>query len=569
MKHILQFLASIVLYLCLSITASAQLINPTIVDIQNVELDSGQAKMLLKVSIDEGWYAYAPDPGDTGVPFEITFDDNVVESAQIEWPEAEVYAESIGEDVYNTNIYRDQLLLPVVLTLKEGVGDLMTDIELSYGVCREVCLPVNTIHTVKMQDGFADKALLDNYFSDMEPAFDLWMIAIFAFLGGMILNLMPCVLPVLSIKLMNVIKYAGYTKFEARKHLLITSLGIVVSFLLLAFITIFIRNLGLQFGWGFHFQEPIFLVFLCVVLWVFALNLWGEFEIMLPAGLADRIQFSSHSYQSSFYAGAFATLLATPCTAPFITTSVAFALSRSHIEIIAVYALMGLGMAFPYYAIAASKRALHLIPKPGKWMNNLKKLFAVMILCTLGWLVYVLSFQISGKSIAILVGCLVLVKFALTGWKRMTRQRVLFLIMAAVIAVVLPMLMNDKDDNKKLFIESSWEEFSEEALRQYIEDGNVVFVDVTAEWCLICKTNKFFVLDHMDFINHLKARDVILMRADFTNRSPEIAKFLEKNGRYGIPFNAVYSTKFPEGIPLSEILKRQDVYDAIERAGAD
>jgi suppressor for copper-sensitivity B len=307
-------------------------------------------------------------------------------------------------------------------------------------------------------------------------------------------------------------------------------------------------------------------MFLSVVLWIFALNLWGEFEIMLPARIADKVQFSSHSLQSSFYAGAFATLLATPCTAPFITTSVAFAISRTYVEILGVYAVMGLGMAFPYYAIAASKNALKLIPKPGAWMSKLKKLFAVMILCTLGWLVYVLSFQVSGKSIAILVGGLVLVKFALTGFKRLTRKRILFLLMAAVIAVVLPMLMNEKDISKQMLINSSWEEFNEERLNEYVAQDRIVFIDVTAEWCLICKTNKFFVLDQEDFINHLKARDVVMMRADFTNRSPVISKFLEKNGRFGIPFNSVYSKKHPEGIHLPELLSRDDVYDAIEKA---
>jgi len=546
--------------------AHAQFSNPTKVEFKNVEFNDGEAKILLKMKVDKGWYAYAPDPGDTGVPFEIRIDDGAIESYSIDWPKPEIHAEIIGDETYNTNIYEETIVIPLTLKIKENIKNLKVDIELSYGVCKDICLPVNTIHTIEIEGGFLDKALKDNYFAAIEPAFSMWMIVVFAFLGGMILNLMPCVLPVLSIKVLNVIKYAGYTGNEARKHLLATSLGIVVSFILLALLTILLRNLGFQFGWGFHFQEPIFLMFLAVILWVFALNLWGEFEIMLPAGLADKIQFSSHSLQSSFYAGAFATLLATPCTAPFITTSVAFAISRTYVEIITVYAVMGMGMAFPYYAIAASKHALKLIPKPGAWMNKVKKLFAVMILVTLGWIIYVLSFQVTDKSIAILVGGLVLVKFALTGWKKLTRKRALFLIMAAVIAVVLPMLMNEKDDNKQDYIDASWEEFSEEKLNQHIKDAEVIFVDVTAEWCLICKTNKFFVLDQMDFIDHLKAKDVVLMRADFTNRSPEIAKFLEKNNRYGIPFNAVYSKKKPEGIPLPELLKRKDVYDAIDQA---
>jgi suppressor for copper-sensitivity B len=381
---------------------------------------------------------------------------------------------------------------------------------------------------------------------------------------------MPCVLPVLSLKLLNIIKNCKEDSTTARANLIFSTAGVITSFILLAIVTQVLKILGTSVGWGFHFQEPGFIIFLIIVLILFASNLWGDFEINLPTWINKVHNLSSTklSYANSFLSGAFATLLATPCTAPFLTVAVAFGLSQDFIYLVIIYFFIGVGMSLPFIVLAIKTSLLKLFPKPGRWMIKLKKFFAILLLLTALWLIYVLSFQLSIQAILIFFGSLVIIKAIITNkliFKTFNSKFVLVLV-AITVAYSITFKTETKQQYHKFEIENMWERFSESKLYQYINEGHIVFVDITAEWCLTCKINKFKALEQKDITQLFRDKKIKLLRGDYTNKSPELNTFLLRYNHYGIPFNAIYSKKYPNGILLPELLSKSDIQDNINKA---
>ncbi len=346
-----------------------------------------------------------------------------------------------------------------------------------------------------------------------------------ALLGGLILNLMPCVLPVLSIKVVGAIGHGGAQRAHVRAAFLSSAAGIVASFLALAGAAVAVKAAGQAVGWGIQFQQPAFLAVMIAILTAFAANLWGLFEIPLPAFLsAGGNGHPHHTLFGHFLSGAFATLLATPCSAPFLGTAVGFALARGPSEITAIFAALGIGMAAPYLAVAAWPAAAQKLPRPGPWMLTLKKVLALALVATAAWLGTILATQ--------------------TG-------------------LGLPAADGSGGGGKL-----RWAEFDEAAIPSLIGEGKVVFVDVTADWCITCKVNKAAVVERDPVAARLAEAGTVAMRADWTNPSDAIARYLASFGRYGIPFNAVYGPGAPQGIPLPELLTAADVQAALDKAAA-
>jgi suppressor for copper-sensitivity B len=347
-------------------------------------------------------------------------------------------------------------------------------------------------------------------------------ILLVALLGGLILNVMPCVLPVLSLKFLSLVyaRAEGVTTF--RRQFLASAAGIVASFLVLAGALIAARAAGIAVGWGLQFQQPTFLAVMLVITALFAVNLFGVFEIRLPQFIADRIVGMSgkSGLIGSFATGAFATLLATPCSAPFVGTAVGFALAGSNADILAIFAALGVGLALPYLAVAALPGIARLLPRPGPWMVGLRKLMGLALLGTAVWLGFVLSAEIGAGPSA------------------------------------RP--------------ETFWRPFEQQQIASLVAGGRVVFVDVTADWCLTCQVNRRLVLDRAAVRSRLAASDVVAMQADWTRPDASIADYLRSYGRFGIPFNAVYGPGAPQGIALSELLTADEVLAALSRAkGSD
>ncbi len=396
-----------------------------------------------------------------------------------------------------------------------------------------------------------------------------------ALLGGLVLNLMPCVLPVLSLKLLGAIGHGGSAPGAVRLGFAASAAGIVASFLVLAAAAAGAKLAGGAVGWGIQFQQPGFLIFLLLVLCLFAYNLFGLFEVPLP-GWAGAAAHGGGGPAGHFAAGAFATLLATPCSAPFLGTAVSFALSRGPAEIFAVFAALGAGMAAPYLAVAAFPRAVAWLPRPGRWMTRVKAALGAALLGTAIWLLFVLAALVppaavlaAGAAAALMAPALWLAR---RGGRTLRAAGAAALAALAAAAFAAPLLAPKALPAVAASPgapggDGHWRPFEAGALRAAVAQGKTVFVDVTADWCVTCKVNKLLVLDAEPVRGRLGDSAVVAMRADWTRPNPGIAAYLGSFGKFGIPFNAVYGPSAPEGIVLPELLRADAVLDAIDRAG--
>ncbi|MCB1469498.1 MAG: thioredoxin family protein [Rhizobiaceae bacterium] len=398
---------------------------------------------------------------------------------------------------------------------------------------------------------------------------ELAWIAAIAFLGGLILNVMPCVLPVLSIKLSSAITSAGQSPARIRTGFAISALGVLAFMWVLAAATLGARALGLTVGWGLQFQSPVFLAIMFVVLVVFAANLFGLFDIALPTSWQTRLARAGggKGYGGDFATGAFAAILATPCSAPFLGTAVAFALAGRSIDIAVIFTALGLGLSLPYVIIAAFPHLVGRLPRPGQWMIVLKIVLGLALAGTAAWLFWVLT-GVAGQWTAVWVGALSLSGVALLSLRRVPGMaRVLGAAVLSVVSVALAGYLSDADKSTAV-AGTEWAEFDRSAIARHISIGQVVFVDVTADWCLTCKANKALVLDRDPVVSRLRGSGVIAMQADWTRPSETISRYLESFGRYGIPFNAVYGPGAPDGVVLPELLSSEAVLEALSDAGS-
>ena len=424
--------------------------------------------------------------------------------------------------------------------------------------------------------------------NDHTASAELWMTMLgFALLGGLILNLMPCVLPVLSLKLVHVLRHGGGTRRAIRHGFLASVAGIIISFLALAGGAIALKAAGQSVGWGIQFQQPLFLTAMTVILGAFAANLFGWFEIPVPA-LASRLARTTATRDTGdtglvghALSGAFATLLATPCSAPFLGTAIGFALARGPGEILAIFLIMGIGFALPYLLVAALPGLVHVLPRPGRWMSHLQIALGLALLATAVWLLSVIAAQVSTAWLVAITLLLAIAGLLLFVSKR--RGSLALSLTAGVVAILVLILGGmardqadraDQDgpgdlrqaagDDSTRSVE--WIEFSAEHIAALVRDGHVVLVDVTADWCLTCKVNKTLVLERDAVRARMASGDLVGMRADWTRPNPRIASYLADFGRYGIPFNAVFGPARPAGIVLPELLDAAAVLDALEKA---
>ena len=390
-------------------------------------------------------------------------------------------------------------------------------------------------------------------------------ILLMAFLGGFILNFMPCVLPVLTLKLSRVISNQDSNHSSIRINFFLTSLGIIFSFVSLAFLTIFLKKVTGEIGWGIQFQQPIFLFFLIFVLIIFSLNLFNLLEINLPGKLSSNINnyINNKKYGVAFFEGAFATLLATPCSAPFLGSAISIALSSSFYMTLGIFIVLGFGMAFPYILFIIFPSLASFLPKPGKWMVHLKYILGFGVMLTAVWLSYVCIIVVGLNIFSLVI--IMLTIFILLFTKKVIKNKYGFVLIVLLLISVFFTYKSKILDNYSFSNNSSeWVSYNSDLLINYINTGNTVFIDITADWCVTCKVNKLLVLNSREFKDIAINNKLILMRGDWTKPDNRITQFLQKANRYGIPFNAVYNIKHPEGIIFSELLTITAIKDAIQ-----
>ncbi|MBL4855849.1 MAG: thioredoxin family protein [Idiomarina sp.] len=397
----------------------------------------------------------------------------------------------------------------------------------------------------------------------------LWAILLMALAGGLILNIMPCVLPVLGLKVQSLMLSGVQEPKVVRKQFFASSLGIISSFLVIALGLMALRWSGGSVGWGIQFQNPYFIAALVAITWLFALNLMGAFEFKLPSSLSTSAATAGDdSYKGHFLQGMLATVLATPCTAPFLGTAVAFALAAESSVILLIFAALGVGMALPWLLIAVFPRTAKLLPKPGRWMQWVKPVFAIMMLATTVWLTTLLKNFIGNELfLALTVGLSVLTLVIIGkvhGRKALFLSIGGFLVLAAVVGTTL-ILTADRWVNK-LPQDLQWQPLTQQRIDEAVANGQTVFVDVTADWCVTCQANKVGVLLQDPVFTALGKEHVTRLRGDWTKANESITQYLKANNTFGVPFNKVYGPGAPDGITLPVVLSKDKVMDALEDA---
>jgi len=402
---------------------------------------------------------------------------------------------------------------------------------------------------------------------------------IFGFIGGFILNLMPCVLPVISLKIFGFVQQAGQSRARIFRSGLAFIAGIFTWFLGLALVLVIIKSAGGQPVWAAQFTNPYFVLFMSAIVLVFALNLFGVFEINLPQWLSRRAvaaEGSMHGDAGSFFQGVFATVLATPCTAPFLGTALGFAFAQSATVILLMFGSIALGMSAPYFLLSAQPAWLKFLPKPGPWMVRVKQFMGFLLIATLLFLLSVLGAQ---RGVASLIWtCAFLLVLSVACWMKgafltplasaKTRGFVLLLMLLLTIGGGY-YFIGDKFQNAAAVANPTtssggWEKFTPERLASELQQGHSVFIDFTAEWCITCKFNESTVLETEAVRTAFSKRQIVKLKADWTNGDPAITKLLKQFGRPGVPLYVLYPGGTAQPYIFPELLTKNIVLEKLE-----
>jgi thiol:disulfide interchange protein DsbD len=411
------------------------------------------------------------------------------------------------------------------------------------------------------------------------PVRGIFTFLLFGFIGGIILNLMPCVLPVISLKIFGFIQQAGQSRQKILRSGVAFTTGIFAWFLALAVLLIALKAAGRDVTWGgFQFTNAYFVLALSVIVLVFALNLFGVFEISLPQSMTRGLLSTTERKDDlgSFFQGVFATVLATPCTAPFLGTALGFAFSQSPAIILSMFVAIAAGMSAPYLLLSAQPAWLRFLPRPGPWMLHVKQFMGFLLLATLLFLLYVLGAQ-RGLEGAIWASCFLLV-VSVAGWMKgafvvptasvLKRSVVLVLMLVLVFASGIYFIGNKFHSADIASADSrlrgDWQAFTPERLQTELEQGRFVFVDFTAAWCLTCKFNEASVLESTEVREAFQRHGIVKLKADWTNGDPVITKLLQHFGRPGVPLYVLYPGKKEEPIVFPELLTKSMVLEKLE-----
>ena len=383
----------------------------------------------------------------------------------------------------------------------------------------------------------------------------LWAM-LFAFLGGLLLNLMPCVLPVLSIKVLSMVELGGSgSRKDSFLHGLIMTTGVILSFLILAGLLMILKQAGLKIGWGFQLQSPVFVLIMAVVLFIFAFNLLGVFEIGISLTRAGNISHKN-PHMNSFLTGVFATVVATPCTAPFMGTALAVALGQPVMIALAIFFFLGLGMAAPYLVLATFPGWLRFLPRPGSWMQTMKEVMAFPLFATIVWLLWLLGRQSGNNAIALSLIVLLLCGLAMylvsKGFRKVGFAFILSLLVILLSVPALRAILVTKENSQvNMKGDELFEQYSSELIHQLEKNRQKYFLDFTADWCLSCKVNESIAFTD-EVLLTLKNKNVMLIKADWTDYNPEITEALESYGRNSIPLYIYFDGN--ERVVLPEII---------------
>ena len=578
----------------------------------------GQAfTVALRLKQDPGWHTYWSDPGDAGLPTTVRFTlPKGVQASPLIWPKPLVFKDPGGLTCYG---YEDPaLILAEIRVPGDYAGaDLKLQADASWLVCKDVCIPGKGGATLTLARGAALQPSDDApAFSALRPGLGLppdgyqgaqgapgapvavagagpgpqgggatpaqgqagpspglgWMLFL-ALAGGVLLNLMPCVLPVLSLKALSFIEQSHQGRSRGLLLAGAYAAGVLCSFWALAAVVLALKQGGAAVGWGFQFQQPGFVLFMAGVVLAFSLNLFGLFEVWLPGGAMTGLSKAGQGggLAGSFGHGLVMTLLATPCTAPFLGTALGFAFAAPALQLLGVFTAVGVGLALPYVALAALPGARAWLPKPGPWMLRFKEAMGFLLLATVLWLLWLLGKQV-GVDAEGWAG-LWLLAVAVAGWlwgriadlgqgsgRRAAAALAVLLLVGGSGAGLWPKVLNGKAAGGAL--EDGWQAWSAPTVDALRAQGRPIFVDFSADWCWTCKVNERGTLASAAVRDAFAKGKVALLKADWTRQDPAVTAELRSHGRSGVPLYVVYPVK-GDAVVLPEVITPDLVLKAL------
>ncbi|PZO87564.1 MAG: disulfide bond formation protein DsbD [Micavibrio aeruginosavorus] len=458
----------------------------------------------------------------------------------------------------------------LILTHKRGDRDLsdapLSKILITYED------PSGTRKGVRLSAGFEGAVKSGEIMTtDGVNSLGTWKAILFALFGGIILNLMPCVFPVLSMKALSLVNLKDKEAGKARLHGLAYTAGIIASFAVIAGILLALKAAGAQVGWGFQLQHPAVILFLAYLFFMLGLNLSGYFEINTRLTNIGQSLTQKTGITGSFFTGVLATLVATPCTAPFMGAAMGYALTQPAYVSMAVFLALGLGLAIPYLVLCFIPAARHTLPKPGAWMETFRQFLAFPMFASSCWLVWILAQQVSHMDQFMALLGLLAIAFAL--WLLRVRPakgtgRVVMLVAAAAVTAFIistffmmkPANVDGRTNTAETGASQNWEDFTRARLQSYLEEDEPVFINMTAAWCITCKVNEKVALATDATTKLFADNNVRYLKGDWTNQNPEITTYLEEYGRSGVPIYVYYPPRLdkegarPEPVILPQIL---------------
>lgn len=472
------------------------------------------------------------------------------------WQKPELFIDTLSDTDFGKPTYKiNGQTLTATLPVSDGWGESAPD------------LRGKTLSLVLADDGQAQESRVNvGVASVSDEPLSLGVVLLMALVGGLILNVMPCVLPVLAMKLGSLVQAPSISRRNVRQQFMASVAGIVTSFLALALMMTLLRLGNQALGWGIQFQNPWFIAVMALVMVLFSASLLGLFDIRLSSGVSTFLATrGGNGLAGHFWQGAFATLLATPCTAPFLGTAVSVALVAPLPLLWGLFFAMGIGMSLPWLVVAAWPGLARYMPRPGRWMNVLRVILGLMMFGSALWLGSLLSVHIGQTPLRVLFAVVVLALLLATllrwGWRVAASGAVAALL---VIAVAFPLL---RGESKGLVADRiHWQPLSEQAITAALADNKRVFVDVTADWCVTCKANKYNVLLREDVQSALTAPDVVALRGDWSRPSDTLSQFLRARQSVAVPFNQIYGPGLEQGRILPPLLSRDDVLQTLTDA---
>jgi len=510
-------------------------------------------EVFLEMNMLKGYSIYAnAEVSKFGLPIKITLNKSSnLKDYKIIWPDSkQKHVNGVGVVHYFDGLVRIQ----IEVQAKDSTKSANIEAELEYALCSDMCIPVKQTIISKVdaiEKGFG----FENYF---------WLI-IMSILGGFVLNFMPCVLPVISLKMFSFLRNDSIDKKIA---CLLTVAGIFSSFWILTAIVISLKNTGSQFGLGANFQEPEFIIILSIIMTIFISGALGRIDLSLPDGLMNKLNITKlhNQYLEHYFSGVLAAILSTPCNAPFLGAAVSLAFAANNFQIFLNFSFVALGFSSPYIIMIFYPSILKVIPKPGGWILVLKKILILFMAGTVFWLLFVLYGQIGERGAVGLFLLLLLLKFSLESVAENRKSRGLkwFIVLGIILAsLILPIGAGRDDLTTQMQIDNTWHKFEPDKIKTYVDQGKIVFIDITADWCVSCKYNNLMVLNRNKTRKLFQEYDVHAMKGDFSSHNQEIYDYIVANGSYGIPFYKLYGPKKPKGVVLPVIISYSDINLAI------